>query len=1122
VSAKAETRRGPRAWVLSSAVVHPVTAALLVYPVAVFDGVLAAVFGAGLGVMIGTALAERTRLRLPTIVGSGVLCLLLVAAFHGGLVGSAALADALGPVGALRAGDAAAFGLGAFIVSSVLRALAVRRPSFTVLEVAMIGVAFASLLVGHRRGAIHRPYEIADRMLASGNDPTLAILAVGALAALLVGLLLLRERRFWRAGLHFAVVAAVILVIGATTAIVGTPVTPAASDALGLRDDDEESRRRREGRGDGDGDGQRRPDSPEFRDDYEEADDPSPVGVVILHDDYSSPTGVYYFRQDAFSAYNGQRLVSSARADVDRDVGARFPSGSRPTEIEAEPAASASPRLVAEETPGARFPSCSATAPTRAGDVLLVSSFDGTLRGLDPRSLEVRWQARLPAAPGASAVVLSEPLVLGDGRALVAWQEAVADPVMPPAMWQRSGHLLAAVELATGRLTPPVRIEGEARGPDGLEAPDPARVVLDTPLRLREDGRVEAILHGLFRRAERRSFRFLFDPARLVDGPVAVHLADTDGTCLSPGCETPMPGGPRVPTGTGLFVRTEGHQLVAERADGGEVHRIDVLPACAPDEVDEDGFPCLEPRTTAPTVVEVDGAPVIAVSASSNEGGGAFAYALEGSPPRLARRWAHRPPEGFLVVGQAPIPFTHGGEPHLLIPDADTGEATFLRARDGGRRGAHTFGPSDRLSVAGDTVYVAACQNERLEVGRFLLEERTGGAEVEGYRVQVEHTVALLADHARPFGLEAPFQLEAARNPNPQRFRRMYRVRSVALDADFRTLLVQRPGNPTWTAEQRAHYLDAPGDPRYRQLAERVIDALPPELEDRPMAAAFAITQYLGANGTYSLRSRHADAEDPTAHFLFGDLTGYCVHFAHAAVFLMRSVGIPARLATGYAVSEANRQGGSAILLRSSDSHAWPEVYVEGVGWVVMDVAVENVLSQPPAPPDPELQRLLGELARGLSPVPDLAQHPPRPIAEILGELVGPFRTGVGLFLLVVLLVGYGTKLYRRLAPRFGDEEAKARTVYRGLLDQLVEAGLPRRYGESREGYARRLRHVLPSWVTVTNVHLQGAFGHGVDAGDVERMVAHGGSVVRELRAAVPAWRRLLGLANPFSWLLSR
>src|SRR5690606_26724776 len=63
-------------------------------------------------------------------------------------------------------------------------------------------------------------------------------------------------------------------------------------------------------------------------------------------------------------------------------------------------------------------------------------------------------------------------------------------------------------------------------------------------------------------------------------------------------------------------------------------------------------------------------------------------------------------------------------------------------------------------------------------------------------------------------------------------------------------------------------------------------------------------------------------------HFLFGDLTGYCVHFAHAAVFLMRAVGVPARVGTGYALPEANRQGGSALLLRNSDQHAWPEVYL--------------------------------------------------------------------------------------------------------------------------------------------------------------------------------------------------
>ena len=48
----------------------------------------------------------------------------------------------------------------------------------------------------------------------------------------------------------------------------------------------------------------------EFRDNYDSEGRQVPLAVVLLHDDYSPPSGIYYFRQAAFSQYNGQRLVA--------------------------------------------------------------------------------------------------------------------------------------------------------------------------------------------------------------------------------------------------------------------------------------------------------------------------------------------------------------------------------------------------------------------------------------------------------------------------------------------------------------------------------------------------------------------------------------------------------------------------------------------------------------------------------------------------------------------------------------------------------------------------------------------------------------------------------------------
>ena len=68
--------------------------------------------------------------------------------------------------------------------------------------------------------------------------------------------------------------------------------------------------------------------------------------------------------------------------------------------------------------------------------------------------------------------------------------------------------------------------------------------------------------------------------------------------------------------------------------------------------------------------------------------------------------------------------------------------------------------------------------------------------------------------------------------------------------------------------------------------------------------------------------------------FLKDAQTGYCVHFATAAVVLLRANGIPARYVEGYAV---HVEKGETTTVRELHAHAWAEYYVNGVGWLVLD-----------------------------------------------------------------------------------------------------------------------------------------------------------------------------------------
>jgi len=344
---------------------------------------------------------------------------------------------------------------------------------------------------------------------------------------------------------------------------------------------------------------------------------------------------------------------------------------------------------------------------------------------------------------------------------------------------------------------------------------------------------------------------------------------------------------------------------------------------------------------------------------------------------------------------------------------------------------------------------------------------------------------------------------------------------SEAFNTDYDSLIGRGVGNPAWSDAQRAHYLQAPGDKRYAELAQKIASEVPAHLRDDPVAKAMMVSLWLGREGIYSLKSGHAGAEDPTADFLFGDRTGYCVHFAHAAAYLMRALGVPSRVGSGYAIEESARQGGSAMLLSGSNSHAWPEIYVTGVGWVVLDVAPQRSLDPPMAPPDPDLQRLLGEMARGEKPLPQGEEKMLEPFVALARGL--PALLGRALLVLLpsLLLLGYGVKLWRRVAPAWAPPTSVTRVAYRADLDRLSELSLRRQLGESHEAFAVRVAAQSPSFASLTREHVAAFFGRAQRA-ERSRLRSLSRAVRTELATTITFRRRLLGALHPFSWLSSR
>ena len=154
---------------------------------------------------------------------------------------------------------------------------------------------------------------------------------------------------------------------------------------------------------------------------------------------------------------------------------------------------------------------------------------------------------------------------------------------------------------------------------------------------------------------------------------------------------------------------------------------------------------------------------------------------------------------------------------------------------------------------------------------------------------------------------------------------RMTSLVSIATDDDLREASTEYDSFIT------DHYLQLPSSlpDRVRDLAERLTAG-----SDNPLDKALDVQEYLrGPEFTYSLDIEAPPIEaDGVDWFLFDSKVGYSDYFGSSMAVMLRSVGVPARMAAGYAPGELNQDGQRVI--RDSDSHGWVQVYFPGYGWI--------------------------------------------------------------------------------------------------------------------------------------------------------------------------------------------
>ena len=258
----------------------------------------------------------------------------------------------------------------------------------------------------------------------------------------------------------------------------------------------------------------------------------------------------------------------------------------------------------------------------------------------------------------------------------------------------------------------------------------------------------------------------------------------------------------------------------------------------------------------------------------------------------------------------------------------------------------------------------------------------------------------------------------------------------------------------------------------------------------------------------YFISSFEYDAEVPPGHsyghlghFVFRSQQGSAEQFAAAFVVMARALGYPSRVVVGFLPGELDRDG--AFTVRSTDAHAWPEVYFERLGWVPFEPN--------PARSASNAAEIAGTVAAEREgDTTTVTTLVPPSNASSGGQTDGTERGGgrsplVAVLVVLALLVVAGGGLVgvrlargwlrRRSRRRSSDARQQVIGAYNETVDHLSRAGVPRtrtatatelaeltaeRWGQEVAGNLRPLgdlsNHALFSSEPVSEHHADGAW----------------------------------------------
>ncbi|HPU12229.1 MAG TPA: DUF3488 and transglutaminase-like domain-containing protein [Aeromicrobium sp.] len=233
-----------------------------------------------------------------------------------------------------------------------------------------------------------------------------------------------------------------------------------------------------------------------------------------------------------------------------------------------------------------------------------------------------------------------------------------------------------------------------------------------------------------------------------------------------------------------------------------------------------------------------------------------------------------------------------------------------------------------------------------------------------------------------------------------------------------------------------------------------------------------ALQNWMRDSFTYSVEAPVKEGYDGNGLGVMGEFltrkSGYCVHFASTLAVMGRVLGVPTRVAVGYApgaVISRNAKTGTVYGVNSNDLHAWTEAYFSGIGWVGFDATpgigtgtgfesedpAQNQTDDPANPDDPAAS----ETERPLTPAEDAATAggDQSPVSDFGSGLRAGLAAALALFALAL-----GPALVRqfRRRRRFSPG-ASAEPLWAEVEDTAVDLGIGRLPTQTPRSFADSL-----------------------------------------------------------------